>query len=61
MLTENEKFKLANDTDFYDAIMDAEDGKPPLQKSPFKTIGDRMRLITELEKRGFVITKVTKC
>lgn len=59
-MIEESYFKLANDFDFYEALMDAEDGKPPLQRNSFQTIGDRVRLLKELEKRGFTITRKTK-
>lgn len=56
--TDEAAFKMANDSAFIDAIMDAEDGAPSLQRSKFKTIGDRVRLIKELEKRGYIIQKI---
>lgn len=60
MLSDQDKFKLANDLDFSFAIMDAEEGKRPLAQNAFQTIGDRIRLIEELEKRGFHIVKIQK-
>ncbi len=57
-LTEKEKFELANDIDFSLAIFDAEEGRSALAKYSFNTIGDRIRLINELEKRNFKIVKV---
>lgn len=59
-MNKEERFQMANDFDFYCAVTDAIDGANPLQRNPFHTIGDRMRLIEELEKQGFVITKVEK-
>lgn len=50
-------FNLANDPDLIIAIMDAEDGAPPLQRHKFKTIGDRIRLIDKLAEHGFHIVK----
>jgi hypothetical protein len=57
-MEEIEKYKLANDIRFIDAIMTAQEGAPILQKDKFKTIGDRVRLISELEKKGFKIVKL---
>lgn len=57
-LTEKEKFELANDVDFSLAMFDAEDGRSALVSYSFNTIGDRIRLINELEKRNFKIVKM---
>lgn len=59
IITQDEAFELANDPDFIIAIMEAEDGAPALQRSKFKTIGDRKRLIMRLAEKGFIITKYT--
>lgn len=53
----NRKFNIANDLDFYEAIMEAVDGAAPGQKNPIQTIGDRIRLIKCLEKHGYTIVK----
>lgn len=57
MKTDKELFEMANDIDFVIAIDDAKDKTPPMQREPFRTIGQRMDLIRELEKQGFTITK----
>lgn len=57
-LSEREIFEMANDVDFLLAIEEAQEGKSPMQRRPFNTIGDRMRLIKELKKHGFEIVKV---
>lgn len=51
---------MANDIDFSLACMDAEDGREPMRKYSLQTIGDRMRLIKCLEKRGYEIKKTEK-
>ena len=58
--TEKELFEMANDIDFSLACMDAEDGREPMRKYSLQTIGDRMRLIKCLEKRGYEIKKTEK-
>ena len=55
--TDKELFEMANDIDFSLACMDAEDGRAPLAHYSLQTIGDRIRLIKCLEKKGFKITK----
>lgn len=57
MLSEKEKFNLANDFDFSFAVWEAEAGRRPLTQWSFQRIGDRIRLIDELEKAGFSIVK----
>ena len=57
-LTFDEKFEIANDTEFYIAIDDAQNGKPALQSRPFQTIGDRIRLIECLEQQGYKLIKI---
>lgn len=57
-MNSKETFDLANDFMFYEALYNALDKAPPLQKNPFQTIGDRIVLIEELEKKGFKIVKV---
>ena len=57
-MNENDKFDLANDIKFLIAVETAQNDKPPLQTNPFNSIGDRIRLITELEKQGFKIVKI---
>jgi hypothetical protein len=47
-----------NDGVLYDALLEAYDSKPPLQKNPFQSIGDRNRLIVIFRKHGLVITKI---
>jgi hypothetical protein len=47
-----------NDGVLYDALLEAYDSKPPLQKNPFQSIGDRNRLIEIFRKHGLVITKI---
>lgn len=58
MKNEKEVFEMANDLDFYIAIDEAIQRSRPGQTNPMKTIGDRVRLIRELEKKGFEIRKV---
>jgi len=53
--TDEEKFQIANDIEFYDACLNFMDGGKSLN-----TIGDRVRLIETLEKSGFTITKLKK-
>jgi len=60
MLSDEGKFKLANDLDFTLAIMDAESTKNPLSQYSFSTVGDRIRLIEFLEDNGFTIVKKVK-
>lgn len=60
MLTDQEKFDLANDIKFAIAIDDAQNEAPLLQKVKIRTIGDRIRLIEHLEKNGFEIKKKQK-
>ena len=58
-MNKTERFNLANDIEFYDACMNfiqANKGKG----NPFQTIGDRARLVEELEKCGFTITRCEK-
>lgn len=57
-MTDKDKFDLANDINFYGACMATYDGAKPLQKNCLQTLGDRVRLITELEKSGFTIVKI---
>ncbi len=57
MRTEKELFELANDFDLYIALDQHYLEKPPLQKSPYHTIGDRKRLIVKLEEKGFILSK----
>ena len=54
------EWELATDINFSIAIEDAVHSKPPLQKNPFQTIGDRSRLIKHLRKNGFDIIKTHK-
>lgn len=56
-LTKKEKQDLANDLDFCSAILEATRGARPLQEDPFHTIADRIRLLEELEKRGFRVVR----
>lgn len=51
---------MANDLNFYIAIMEAVDGSKPGQMNPFLTIGDRERLIEKFEQYGYIITKKPK-
>lgn len=55
-----EKFTLANDLDFYNACADFIDGKKALQRNPLQNVGDRARLLEELEKHGFTVIKTKK-
>ncbi len=55
--TAEQNFKLANDIKFSEACLNAWDKKPPMRKNPFQTIGDRIVLIEELEKEGFLIVR----
>ena len=57
-MSENDKFDLANDVNFLIAIENAQNNKPLFQTRPFMSIGDRIILITELEKQGFTIVKI---
>ena len=56
-MNENEKYELANNVKFLIAIENAQNYKPVLQTQPFMTIGDRARLISELEQQGFKIVE----
>lgn len=58
MKTEKENFEIANDLHFWDACMDFMDGIKTATTNPLKTVGDRMRLISDLEKNGFTISKI---
>ena len=60
MKTDKEALDMANDFDFYLAIDEAMHGSRPGQTNPMQMIGDRIRLIRELEKKGFEIRKVGK-
>ncbi len=54
-MIQKDKFNLANTFDFSIALMNFEDGIPTLQKRPLQTIGDRVRLIDNLENKGYHI------
>ena len=56
--TEKQKFSMANDIAFSTALLDVVDGAPKWQTNPLQNIGDRIRLITELEKAGFIIKRL---
>jgi len=56
--SESEKFKLANDIEFYGACLDFMDGIDPERKNHLSRVGDRIRLITDLENNGFAINRI---
>jgi hypothetical protein len=56
MKTKEERFALASDIEFYDACLNFMDALK-LSSNPLQTIGHRVALIEELEKKGFTITK----
>lgn len=60
-MTEQDKFLISNDLGFTIALDEATNqslSKNSLKVYPFHTIGDRINLITNLERNGFTIARI---